>query len=288
MLHELYKKIFKTQKIGSGTKEVSESESAYIKVQSDAYGDLFSFIRNEMLPDRVIVPVAKLLCRIENFMQVRGFKIRDSDKKHIRRRLESEFGDILHIYKDESGKLIAVPNSVTVEDMVLENRKFKKEVKTLTTKASDIICIIKLESCSIRSCIHENSMSSPWPYHPSNITEESMKVPCLMQQFLTGVLTGEPDNESPSERVKLLVQSFGQDLIYAATRGQQKPPKHFLLPYAIKTLTCNVELIHMVNKLGHGISYSQLEENDTALCLQKLAATKNRQVVIHTYLSLFS
>ena len=78
------RKFLKPKEIGSATKGVSEFESAYIKVQSDAYGDLFSFIRNEMLPDRVIVPVAKLLCRIENFMQVRGFKIRDSDKKHIR------------------------------------------------------------------------------------------------------------------------------------------------------------------------------------------------------------
>lgn len=33
----------------------------------------------------------------------------------------------------------------------------------------------------------------------------------------------------------------------------------------------NIELIQTLNKLGHGVSYSQLEENDTALCLQKLA-----------------
>ena len=54
--------------------------------------------------------------------------------------------------------------------------------------------------------------------------------------------------------------------------GQHKPPKHILLPYAVKTLTGNVELIRTLNKFGHGVSYSQLEENDTALCLQKLAA----------------
>ena len=274
------RKALHDKEIGSATRD--ESESAYNKVQSDAYDNLFSYIRNEMLPDRLIIPVATLVCRMENFMQDRSFKIRDSDKKHIRRRLESEFGDILHILKDESGKLIAVPNSVTIKDMVLENRKLKKEMKTLTTKASDITCIINQASCYIRSCINENSTTSPWPYHPSNLTEESMNLPCLLQQFLTGVLTGEPENECPSERVKLLIQSFGQDLIYAATRGRQKPPKHFLLPYAIKTLTGNVELIHMVNRLGHGVSYSQLEENDTALCLQKLAATENHRVVIPT------
>ena len=39
------------------------------------------------------------------------------------------------------------------------------------------------------------------------------------------------------------------------------------------SISGNVELIQILNRLGHGISYSQLEEVDTALCLQKLAMT---------------
>ena len=52
-----------------------------------------------------------------------------------------------------------------------------------------------------------------------------------------------------------------------------KQPKQILLPYAIKTLRNNVELIQMLNRCGHGIAYSQLEEINTALCLQKMAST---------------
>ena len=52
-----------------------------------------------------------------------------------------------------------------------------------------------------------------------------------------------------------------------------KPPKQILLPCAVKTLTNNVELIQMLNRCGHGIAYSQLEEINTALCLQKMAST---------------
>ena len=40
------------------------------------------------------------------------------------------------------------------------------------------------------------------------------------------------------------------------------------------------ELIQTQNKLGHGVSYSQLEENNTALCLQKLATDSNQRVVL--------
>ena len=39
------------------------------------------------------------------------------------------------------------------------------------------------------------------------------------------------------------------------------------------SLSGNVELMQILNHLGHGISYSQLEEADTSPCLQKLAMT---------------
>ena len=66
-----------------------------------------------------------------------------------------------------------------------------------------------------------------------------------------------------------VVQPIGQDCIYAVSRGNVIPAKHILLPWGVKLLTGNVELIKRFNRLGHGISYSKLEETDTVLCLQK-------------------
>ena len=40
-----------------------------------------------------------------------------------------------------------------------------------------------------------------------------------------------------------------------------------------------MELIKILNRLGHGISYSQLEEIETALCLQKLEKEDDLGVV---------
>ena len=56
--------------------------------------------------------------------------------------------------------------------------------------------------------------------------------------------------------------------------------KQILLGYGVKTLTGNVELVRTLNRFGHSVSYSQLEKNDTALCLQKLAAALNEQVIL--------
>ncbi len=71
------------------------------------------------------------------------------------------------------------------------------------------------------------------------------------------------------------VTSIGQDLLYAVSGGKIRPPKHIILPSAIKSLTGNVQCIQILNHLGHGISYSSLQEIDTALCPKKMAPSPN-------------
>ena len=51
---------------------------------------------------------------------------------------------------------------------------------------------------------------------------------------------------------------FAQDLLFGVTRGRIKPPKQILLWYVVKPITNDVELVSILNRYGHGISYSQL------------------------------
>ena len=88
--------------------------------------------------------------------------------------------------------------------------------------------------------------------------------------FLHTLLARDGECTNPSERVRQLATSFGSDLVYAVTYGKTKPPKHILLPFAVKSLTGNTELIQILNRLGHSLSCSQIEEVDTVLCLPKL------------------
>ena len=62
-----------------------------------------------------------------------------------------------------------------------------------------------------------------WPCHPSDLSNAA-EMPTQLHRFLVGLLTGNPQNENPSERVSNLIQSFGQDLIYAVTCGQHILP----------------------------------------------------------------
>ena len=82
-------------------------------------------------------------------------------------------------------------------------------------------------------------------------------------------LSGDPDKPATS-RIQRLVLSIFQDLMFTVSEGTCPTAKHVLLPWIVKTLTGNVELIQMLNRFEHGISYSKLEEIETALCLQKI------------------
>jgi hypothetical protein len=67
-------------------------------------------------------------------------------------------------------------------------------------------------------------------------------------------------------------------MVFGVTAGRQKTPKHIVLPYAVKSLTNNVELIQILIRCGHGVAYSQIEELNTALCLQKITMTPENTV----------
>lgn len=96
---------------------------------------------------------------------------------------------------------------------------------------------------------------------------------CHSRVFLCYLLSGTNDPDHASQRVLWLIQSFGHDMVYAVTGGKIKPSKYIVLPFSVKSLTGNVELINILNRLGHSVSYAQMEEIDTALCLQKLSAS---------------
>lgn len=65
---------------------------------------------------------------------------------------------------------------------------------------------------------------------------------------------------------------------FGVTNGGVETPKHMFLPYAVKSLTNNVELIQIINLFGHGVSYLQIEELNTTLCLEKLAAIPENMI----------
>ena len=201
-------------------------------------------------------------------------EILESTRTHFRS-LENEFRDAID-FEDLYGnnRIFAIPRNLSRLDLA---HQVTEKSNTISSSTSDT----SLTAFSLGEAIQAQDTEAIWPPKPSDLTENAVNIPEVVKKFLYTLMTSSTSfsgMESCSPRTHRLMLSLGQDLIFAVSGGRQKPPKHISLPYAVKSLTNNVELIQILNRCGHGVAYSQLKEINTALCLQKMAATPGNEV----------
>lgn len=163
--------------------------------------------------------------------------------------------------------MLIFPDNLTVEQLVKENQDLKYEIQDILSKNVHCNDDSGNVAITLRSIIQDHVKEEPWPPLPSDLTDATEYIPADLHSFLKVLLTGKRGEVVPSEKVARAASSIGQDIVYSVNSGRRKPPKHILLPFAVKSLTGNVELVKIV---GHGVSYDQLQEIDTALCIEKL------------------
>ena len=122
----------------------------------------------------------------------------------------------------------------------------------------------------MRADVRKQDFPQAWPPLVVEAEESGPIMPESVILLLRYLLTDTKENGHASQRVQRLVSSFGHNLMYSITHGKTKLPKHIILLSIVKSLTGNVELNQTLNQLRRSVSYSQVEEIDTALCLQKL------------------
>ena len=68
---------------------------------------------------------------------------------------------------------------------------------------------------------------------------------------------------SKTEKTTRLKKSFGQDIVISVTNGAVKIPKKRVVPSVVKALCNNIEVVKLINKYDHGVSYDLVEEIET-------------------------
>lgn len=108
--------------------EIDESE-LYQEIEREAYTNLYVYIRTDIIPNKKVIEMTCLTSKLESFMFSSGVeRMTNSTRKHIHRRLESELESSVDIFPDDKGKLLVVPDSVSLKDVVLENQTLQREL----------------------------------------------------------------------------------------------------------------------------------------------------------------
>jgi hypothetical protein len=193
-----------------------------------------------------------------------------SAKKNLRRKLENEFKEDLHFCNAENGRVLVYPSALTIEQLVIENHQLKKELETYRTSTADESAILTA-GIKVRSEIMAMKPLYTFPYVTQMNEFAAEDLPHCLSRLLNIITSGKFGSTTGS--LFRRVHSIASDIIYATTAGRMKLSKHILLPYGIKSLTGNVEIIHILNRLGHGIGYCQLQEIETAVAMQRLESS---------------
>ena len=64
------------------------------------------------------------------------------------------------------------------------------------------------------------------------------------------------------------------DTVFSVTNGRKKPSKHLKFGLAVKSMTGSKKLIGMLNRYGHCVSYTTIEELETELTFTVTPASK--------------
>jgi hypothetical protein len=116
----------------------------------------------------------------------------------------------------------------------------------------------------------DNLQEIIWPPTIEQLSTEERKPPESVRKFFESILSqpGHCDNVNAPR----LVDSFSQDLVHGVTKGKTIMEKHFLVGLGVHNLTGQRNVVEILNKFGHSVSYTMTSEILTAnakSCLEK-------------------
>ena len=80
--------------------------------------------------------------------------------------------------------------------------------------------------------------------------------------------------------MKRVVDSFANDIVYNTSRGQIKTIKHVKVALRVKRKTGSKKVIEWPNRLGHFISYAEVNAVETKLAMDESKRSQKNAVYV--------
>jgi len=145
-----------------GEEQDQDPEAQCDRALKQAYDEVYSYVRNELFPNPKVLPMTDIVSKLVTCMAVQGIcTIKDSTKKHIRRKRESEFAGAPHIFPDDNGKLLLYPDSLSMCGLAKMIHSLITELNNMKAAASGDV-VVKA-ALNLRNEIRKKESSKTWP-----------------------------------------------------------------------------------------------------------------------------
>lgn len=172
---------------------------------------------------------------------------------------------LLDTYKNQL--IITASNTSTKKKIVYKNGIDSDKLinyATITSSAEEKM--FESVAFQLRNAVKSaKTQKLPSKISVDDILEGECEIPELLFTFMCNLIKGPDIRRKASSDDLIKIRSLCQDIIYVITKGRVIPAKHLMLGLAMKTLTSSRKVITVLNKCGHSIAYTAVEEIETEM-----------------------
>ena len=208
----------------------------------------------------------------------------------LKKKLIGHFGDAISFHKPSNILMpeIVFSSSSNMNDVInlaslykdkIKHHKIAEEVSKNISNTKDLSEESTLYKATL---IIRKELEDVQPLNPSDISQKTADnlIPDKLYTFVTWLLSSKPA-ESPEiiskndikEKYPSLhgyILSLAQDMLFMKSRGEIRTPKHVGLSITCHKMTQSKIVLQMLNRHGHGISYSEVQREDTSWANKQL------------------
>lgn len=267
-----YKSYVHPKQLSKLDKQNCKEEDDRTESYNKAFSDVKKVVEEEIFTTGKAIPMTILTDKYISSLLQEGMEVTTYRSSKLKNRLKRCSGERLSFRSslNQSQSEIVFGSHVTTGEVV--ETVFKSSVDEDQISDSDIETDVTREqedesrqvfrmAKMIPKLVGNMKPTMAWPPSSEDLDCENAIVPDLLYNMMAWILSSQSGysvervSNLPSN-VHRLVLSLCQDLIHSVSRGCIKTPKHVVLPMTVKSLTGNVELITVLNRFGHGLSYS--------------------------------
>ncbi|XP_047132181.1 uncharacterized protein LOC124811086 [Hydra vulgaris] len=219
---------------------------------------LFDYVREHILNNLEIIETSKL---IEFYSENCTDREKIPDSRTLQDSVVAQFKGSVQLWSPKYGYSFLYNNTIEKGKIIevllkkIERLEKKNNPKPIEQLIDQVAQEIRNEVLSMEKTYFD------WPPNEDELLRVKTKIPPLLRRLFAKVLFCA----RVSNKGLVKITSLCEDVIYNITNGNHRCSKHVLLGLSTKRKTGSKELIKWLNKLGHGISYDEVNYLETTL-----------------------
>ena len=128
-----------------------KDDESYQAAEEESFVLFFQYVRDTLFPEPTVLRTTERTVELVSYLQACDINgVKPDIKEHLLRKLECEFKDLLHFVHDDKEKLLAYPDNLSLDQVVVAMMKTEEQLQEM--KYSDHHTATGSHSKTPRNC----------------------------------------------------------------------------------------------------------------------------------------